>query len=144
MAVAVLKQFGRGTSDSLTARNFEVVVLDTTIQGTLSSLKRAAELAEGLGARIRLLVPTEVPYPLDLNSPAVPLGFAKRRFATIASQSRVDTFVDIRIGRDKMRMIEEALDPGSLVVIDQRRWPSTHWRIAKRLERMGHHVVFSN
>jgi hypothetical protein len=125
----------------------EVVVIHTTIPATLASLKRAAELADGLAASIRLLVLTVVPYPLAIESPQVPAAFMRRRFTTVASEARVDTVVDIRLGRDQMIMIETALKPGSLVVLERRRgWWRRHpaRNLAKRLERLGHQVVYSN
>lgn len=124
----------------------EVVVLYTTIPGTLESLKRAASLADGLAASIRLLVLTVVPYPLALESPQVSTPFAHRRFTTIASEARVDTVVDIRLGRDWLDMVKAALNPGSLVVMERQRgwWPRSSGRLSKRLARLGHQVVLSN
>jgi len=146
MAVELRTQLGRGAQAGVAADPLEVVVLHTTTRGTLTSLRRAAELADGLAARIRLLVIAEVPYPLDLSSPAVPAAFTKRRFTTIASESRVDTTVDIRWGREKLAMIETALKAKSLVVMDRRRgwWRFAERKLAKRLERLGHQIVYSN
>ena len=126
--------------------SLEVVVLHTTIPGTLTSLKRAGELAAGLAASIRLLVLNVVPYPLPVESPQVPVAFTQRRFTTIACDARVDTVVDIRLGREKASMMEAALKPHSVVVLERRRnwWPHPTRRLAKRLERLGHQVVFSN
>lgn len=146
MAVEVRTHLARGARADAAPDSLEVVVLHTTTRGTLTSLKRAAELVDGLAARIRLLVISEVPYPLDLDSPAVPAAFTRRRFTTIASESRVDTTVDIRWGREKLAMIQAALKPKSLVVMDRRRgwWRFAERKLTKRLERMGHQVVFSN
>jgi len=126
--------------------SLEVVVLHTTIEGTLASLKRAAELAAGLAANIRLLVLTVVPYPLPIDSPDVSVAFNRRRFTTIACEARVDTVVDIRLGREPMSMLDTALKPRSVVVLERRRrwWPDRTRRLAKRLERLGHQVVYSN
>jgi hypothetical protein len=147
MAVQACVQGSHGsTAGPIAEGSLEVVVLHTTIEGTLGSLKRAAELASGLSASIRLLVLTVVPYPLPLESPQVPLAFARRRFTTLASDARVDTLVDIRLGREKASMMEAALKPRSVVVLERRRswWPHPTRRLAKRLERLGHQVVFSN
>jgi hypothetical protein len=146
MAVETRSRGDRGLSAGSGAEGaFEVVVLYTTVPGTLESLRRAADLAEGLAARIRLLVLTVVPYPLTMESPAVPLPFARRRFITLANEARVDTLVDIRLGRDEERMLEAALKPGSLVVLERRKWwPARERRLARRLQRLGHNVVYSN
>ena len=121
----------------------EVIVLHTTTKATLQALRTAARLAEGLAARIRLLVLEIVPYPLSLNAPPVPLEFTHRRFRTVALETKIDTDVDIRLGRDKTQMLELALKPHSLVVMAAKTswWPSAEKRLAKRLERIGHHVV---
>lgn len=121
----------------------EVIVLHTTTKATLQALRTAARLAEGLVARIRLLVLETVPYPLPLNAPQVPVEFTRRRFRTVASETSIDTAVDIRLGRDRAQMLESALKPHSLVVMAAKTgWrPSAEKRLAKRLERMGHHVV---
>jgi len=121
----------------------EVIVLHTTTKETLQALRTAARLAEGLAARIRLLVLETVPYPLSLNSPQVPMEFTHRRFRTVAFETSIETNVDIRLGRDRVQMLESALKPHSLVVMAARTgwWPNAGKRLAKRLERTGHHVV---
>jgi hypothetical protein len=123
----------------------EIVVLHTTIAETLAALKTAAQLADGLSARIRLLVLEVVPYPLPLDRPNVPLPFTRRRFRTLAAHSAVETNVDIHLVRDPDKTIEAVLEAHSVVVLGARRkwWPCAHTRVAKRLERMGHEVVFA-
>lgn len=123
----------------------EIVVLHTTVAETLAALKTAAQLADGLSARIRLLVLEVVPYPLPLDRPNVPLPFTRRRFRTLATNSAVETNVDIHLVRDPDKTIESVLEPHSVVVMGAHRswWPSAHTRVAKRLERMGHQVVFA-
>lgn len=147
MVVQACVRDARGSSLGRIAEgSLEVVVLHTTIEGTLASLKRAAELAAGLAASIRLLVLTVVPYPLDIESPQVPVAFTRRRFTTIACEARVDTLVDIRLGRERMSMLETALKPRSVVVLDRQRrwWLNPSRKLAKQLERLGHQVVYSN
>ncbi len=124
--------------------SLEVVVLHTTTKATLQSLRTAAELAAGLAARIRLLVLEVVPYPLDVETPRVPVEFTQKRFWTVASEARVDTLIDIRLGRDSRRMLEKALKPGSLVVLERGAWWTSKYWLAKRLERLGHQVVLSS
>jgi hypothetical protein len=121
----------------------EVIVLHTTTKATLQALRTAARLAEGLAARIRLLVLETVPYPLPLNSPQVPMEFTHRHFRTVALETKIDTDVDIRLGRDKTQMLESALKPHSLVVMAAKPgwWPTAEKRLARRLERIGHQVV---
>lgn len=123
----------------------EIVVLHTTVTETLQALKTAAHLASGLSARIRLLVLEIVPYPLPLDRPNVPLPFTRRRFRTLAASSSAETNIDIHLVRDPDKTIESVLEPHSVVVMGARRswWPNAHTRVAKRLERMGHQVVYA-
>jgi hypothetical protein len=123
----------------------EVVVLHTTIVETLQALKTAAHLAHGLSARIRLLVLEVVPYPLPLDRPNVPLPFTRRRFRTLAADASIETNVDIHLVRDPDKAIESVLEPHSVIVMGAHRtwWPNAHSRVARRLERLGHQVVFA-
>jgi len=130
-------------ADACGDKPLEVIVLHTTTKATLQALRTAARLAEGLAAHIRLLVLEIVPYPLPVSAPPVPVEFTHRRFRTVALETKIDTDVDIRLGRDKAQMLESALKPHSLVVMAVKTgwWPSAEKRLAKRLERTGHQVV---
>jgi len=142
----------RGTSKppvSLTGSDsacpLEVVVLHTETRETLDALKAAANLAQGLDVRIRLLVPQIVPIQLPVDQPDISLGFTRRRFQTLASHSRIETLVDIRLGREKREILASALKPHSVVVLGGKRpwWPGKVRFMANRLAKMGHHVVFA-
>jgi hypothetical protein len=125
----------------------EVVVLHTSVKETLEALKTAAKLADGLSARIRLLVLEVVPYPLPLDQPQVALPFTQRRFRTLAQNASIETNVDVHLVRDPDKAIESVLEPRSVVVMGapkskwSRLWPNTHARVAKRLTRLGHQVI---
>lgn len=124
----------------------EVVVLHTATEGTLRALRTAATLANGLGARIRLLVVEVVPYPLALDAPNVPVAFTRRHFRTIVADARIETHIDIRIGRDAAQMLESALKPKSVIVMGVRPgwWPTQQRRLANRLKRQGHQVLMAS
>jgi len=143
---SVLKTSRPATLEWPREHSLEVVVLHSTTKGTLQSLKTAATLASGLAARIRLLILEVVPYPLPVDAPQVPVDFTGQRFRTIAAGARIDTSVDIRLGRDQAQMLESSLHPRSLIVLEGGRkwWPSRQKRLARRLERLGHQVVFSD
>jgi hypothetical protein len=123
----------------------EVVVLHTTVTETLQALKTAAQLAHDLSARIRLLVLEVVPYPLPLDHPHVTLPFTRRRFRTLAENVAIETSIDIHLVRDPDKTIESVLEPHSIIVMGAHRcwWPNAHSRVAKRLERLGHQVVYA-
>ena len=80
---------GGGGSEAKHRRRLHV------LESALAALKEAGSLASGLGARITLLVPQMVPYPLPLESPPVLLDFSENRFRVIASESPVETSVQI-------------------------------------------------
>jgi hypothetical protein len=123
----------------------EIVVLHTSVIETLQALKAAARLAQGLSARIRVLVVEVVPYPLPLDHPTVPLPFTKRRFRTLAENASVETSVDIHLVRDREKATESVLEPHSVIVMGVHRswWPTGSSRLARRLERAGHKVVYA-
>jgi hypothetical protein len=122
-----------------------VDVIFTSIDATLAALKKAAALASRLGARITLLVPQVVPYPLPLESPPVLLEWNERRFRVIAEECPVETTVHIYLCRDRFETFAAVLKPESLVVVGGRKlwWPTSESRLARALRRAGHEVLFA-
>src|SRR5579862_4437955 len=98
-----------------------VSVIFTSVEATLAALKEAGSLAGSLGARITLLVPQVVPYPLPLETPPVLLEFNEKRFRVIATQSPVETSVQIYLCRDKLEALTSVLSPRSVVVLGGRK-----------------------
>src|ERR1700680_4376260 len=82
-------------------RRLNIAVVFTSVESTLAALKEAGVLASSLGARVTLLVPQVVPYPLALETPPVLIEFNERRFGLIASRSPVETKVQIYLCRDQ-------------------------------------------
>lgn len=124
----------------------DVTVIFTEIPGTLRALEKSAELTKDLNARIRLLVPQVVPYPLPLESPPVLVEFKERRFLALACVQSIDTHVEIYLCRDAEALLLDQLGSRSLVVIGGRRrwWPTREMRLARKLQRRGHVVVFAD
>lgn len=125
-------------------RQLNVAVVFTSVDSTLAALKEAAALANSLGARIRLVVPQVVPYPLPLESPPILVDFNENRFRVMASQSPVETSVQVYLCRDRVEMLLHMLSPSSLVVIGGRKkwWPTSETLMARRLRQAGHKVIF--
>ncbi len=123
----------------------DISVVFTSIEATLGALEEAAALANRLGCRITLLVPQTVPYPLPLESPPVLLDWNEKRFRVIASESRVETRVHLYLCRDRVQTLQSVLRPHSLVLVGGRRrwWPTPEMRLARKLCRAGHEVVFT-
>ena len=125
-------------------QGLNVTVVFTSVEATLVALKEAGALASSLGARITLLVPQVVPYPLPLETPPVLIDFNMKRFRVIASQSPVETSVQIYLCRDKFETLASVLSPGSVVVLGGRKrwWPTREKSLARKLHAVGHEVVF--
>jgi hypothetical protein len=123
---------------------FSISVVFTSVEATLAALRKAGELAARLHARIVLLVPQIVPYPLPLTSPPILLDFNERRFRLIAQESPVETSVRLYLCRDRRDMLKGALPPQSIVVLagPKRWWPTAESRLARALRREGHEVIF--
>lgn len=99
------------------ASSLSITIVFTNVGATLEAVKTGAQLAGELGAKIRILVPSVVPYPLDLNRPHVPPFFRLRRFNTFCEKHAIETAIDVRLCLIAQSCIEEALDPHSLVLI---------------------------
>jgi len=122
-----------------------VVVVFTSVESTIQALRKAGTLAGSLHARITLVVPQVVPYPLPLTSPPVLLDFSERRFRAIAAESPVETTVRLYLCRDQMETLSAVLAPHSLIVVGGRArwWPTWEKRMARRLRRAGHEVILT-
>jgi hypothetical protein len=123
----------------------DVAVVFTSAAATIAALRRAGTLANRLSARIKLIVPQIVPYPLPLESPPVLVDFSEHRFRTIAAESSVETAVQIYLCRDDWETVKIVLAPRSLVVIGGRKrwWPTQEKSMARKLRRAGHQVIFT-
>jgi len=122
-----------------------VVVVFTSVESTVQALRKAGTLAGSLHARITLVVPQVVPYPLPLTSPPVLLDFSERRFRVIAEESPVETAVRLYLCRDQMETLSAVLAPHSLIVLGGRKhwWLTRERRLARRLRRAGHEVILT-
>src|ERR1700730_171952 len=127
-----------------TDRRLNVAVVFTSVESTLAALREAGALANSLGARITLLVPQVVPYPLPMETPPVLVEFNENRFRVIASESPVETSVQIYLCRDRFETLASVLKPGSIVVLGGRKrwWPTKEERLARQLRRAGYEVLF--
>jgi hypothetical protein len=121
-----------------------VVVVFTSVETTVRALRKAGALATRLSAHITLVVPQVVPYPLPLTSPPVLLDFSERRFRVLAAESPVETTVRLYLCRDQTETLAAVLEPHSLIVIGGRKrwWPTQEKRLARKLRRAGHEVLF--
>jgi len=121
----------------------EVNVLFTSTQATMAATKVAGKLAENLGARIRIIVPQVVPFPLPLSDPPIKPEFTGNRIRAMLSQYP-DVDVEVCLCREKLNAPIAVLKPHSLILIGGRTrfWPTEEYRLARGLRRRGHEVMF--
>jgi len=122
-----------------------VSVVFTSASATAAALRRAATVAGSLNGRIKLVAPQIVPYHLPLESPPVLLDFSEHRLREIATESPVETTVQIYLCRDSWETLKTVLAPHSLVVVGGKRrwWPTKEEKLARRLRRAGYEVIFA-
>jgi hypothetical protein len=127
-----------------TDQQLNIAVVFTSVDSTLAALKEAGNLANSLGARITLVVPQVVPFPLPLETPPVLVEFNENRFRVMASESPVETSVQIFLCRDRFETLASVLKPGSIVVVGgkKRLWPTKDETLARQLRRAGYEVLF--
>ena len=125
-------------------QRLNIAVVFTSVDATLAALKEAGNLANSLGARITLVVPQVVPYPLPLESPPVLVEFNENRFRVMASKNPVETSVHIYLCRNRFETLTSVLKPGSIVVLGGRKrwWPTKDETLARQLRRAGYEVLF--
>lgn len=127
-------------------RKLEVNVIFTTEAATLAALKTAGDLGADLDARINLIAAHPVPLAFPVNRPPVSVDFTVRRLKDLAcrgAQGDLETSVKLYLCRDRRQALLQALTPGALVVIGEKRrwWGSETTRITASLERNGHRVL---
>src|SRR5579871_2689249 len=123
-----------------------VYVLATSKPATVRALRRAGELARRAERPVVLLVPHATTFrPTAVSvDPAVALADEYRaltRHAGVDAQVRVCV---CRRASDIFRQL--VIDPVTIVIGGARRplWPTPEQRLAARMTRAGHHVVFED
>jgi hypothetical protein len=137
---------GKVTADPVwpAAPDLQVVIPFRTPQLTKAALKHAARFAQGLNARVRLIDVHVVPYGVPLDRPTVNPKHLTRRLRQLAQESAVPVFGEVVYARDWEQGLRRSLAPGSLVLMAIKRswWRSSEKRLATRLRRLGHQIVW--
>jgi hypothetical protein len=124
--------------------DLKVNVLFTNPEATRSAVKTAVQLAGSLGARIRIIVPQVVPFPLQLAEPTIAPEFTAQRARAIMEECSLDAEIEVCLCREALDAALSVLKPNSLLLVGGHRrfWPTAETRIASQLRRRGHQVLF--
>lgn len=126
-----------------TAQELALNVAFTSPNATVAALRFAAEMADGLGAKMRIVVPQVVPYGRDLDDPDVNTQFTAERACEAARQAGVESDVTVVLCRDQADGVHHALGADGVVLIGctRRWWRFAERKLARQLKRWGHKVV---
>jgi hypothetical protein len=116
----------------------------TSEYATAEALRYAAEMADGLGARLQVIVPQVVPYGRDLEDPDVNPEFTAQRARDAARAAGVEADVNVVLCRDRADGLHCALGADGIVMIGGGRhwWPDPERALARQLSDRGHKVLF--
>jgi len=123
-----------------------IYAIATEFEGTRAALTAAIPLARGSRARLVVLVPQVVPYPLPVDGPVDSTALAGRRFRDLVDELEGVAEVRICLCRDADDVIGLALPAQATVVIGGAAgsWRTTaDERLARRLTHLGLHVIFA-
>src|SRR6476620_10171032 len=102
---------------AITAANQPTIhVVATSIEGTRAALATAIPLARGARARLIMLVPQIVPYPLAVDRPTDATAFTERRYRDLVEEVNGDAAIKVCLCRT-IRDIEQAIPPSTTVVL---------------------------
>src|SRR2546425_11167640 len=121
-----------------------IVIPHKTHQLTKAALNYAASLANDLNVRIRLVDVHVVPWGVPLDEPTVDPKYLTRRIRTLAQESTLPVSAEVVYARDWEQGLRRSLGPGSVVLMAIQRswWRTGDKRLAARLRKLGHQVVW--
>jgi hypothetical protein len=124
--------------------SLQVIVPHRTPKLTKAALQYAATLADGLNVRLRLIDVHVVPYGVPLDEPTVDPKHLERRLRTIAQETDLPISAEVVYARDWEQGLRRSLRPGSVVLmaIHGSWWRTSEKRLAARLRKAGHQVVW--
>jgi len=122
----------------------DVVIPYKTPRLTAAALECAASMGQGLDIRIRLIDVHVVPYALPLDKPDVHRGHLESNLRKAARNSAVPISPQLVFARDWEIGFRRTLRPHSVVLIPiQKAWWRSHdKRMAERIRKHGHQVIW--
>lgn len=128
------------------ATQLTVYVVATTFEGTRAALAAAIPLARGSGARLALLVPQVVPYPLPVDGPVDSTAFTADRYRDLVHELDGEADIRVCLCRHADDVIWQMLPSQAAVVVggSAGTWrASREERLERRLAHLGYRVVFA-
>jgi hypothetical protein len=137
----------KSTEDFSPAANspdLQIVIPHRTPPLTRAALKYAATLANDLNVRLRLIDVHVVPWGVPLDEPTVSPKYLTRRIRSLAQESTLPISAEVVYARDWEQGLRRSLSPGSLVLmaINRSWWRTSEKRLASRLRKLGHQVIW--
>ena len=131
-------------SPAVNSSDLAIVIPYRNPQLTKAALKHAASLANDLNVRIRLIDVHVVPWGVPLDAPTVDPKYLTRRIRSLAQESTLPVSAEVVYARDWEQGFRRSLGPGSLVLMAIQRswWRSSDKRLAARLRKLGHQVIW--
>jgi hypothetical protein len=126
------------------AADLQVVIPHRSSQFTRAALKYAANLSGDLNVRLRLIDVHVVPYGVPLDEPTVDPKHLTRRIRSLAQESLLPVSAEVVYARDWELGLRRAMGPGSIVLMAIQRswWRTGEKRLAARLRKLGHQVIW--
>lgn len=124
------------------AGSLEIVVPYSTPELTERVTRKAASLAAGLNATLKLVAVHVAPYPCELVCPAAMKQHLTERLMEIARHSNLPATVHLVVARDRDAGFRHVLPPASAILLGSRKrfWRTREERLARELTRAGHRV----
>ncbi len=122
----------------------QVVVPHREPKLTKAALKYASTLAGDLNVRLRLIDVHVVPYGIPLDEPDVNPKHMERKLRSLAQETELRVSAEVVYARDWEQGFRRALAPGSVILMAIQRswWRTKDKRLAARLRKLGHQVVW--
>ena len=122
----------------------QVVIPFKTPPLTRAAMRHAARLTNELDARVRLIDVHVVPYGVPIDKPTVDPKHLTRRLRQLAQESTLPISAEVVYARDWEQGFRRSLAPESLVlmVIKRSWWRTSEKRLASRLRKLGHQVIW--
>jgi len=111
---------------------------------TKVALKHAVRFVDGTDSRVLLVDVQIVPYGVPLDHPPCDLQPVERRLKHLAKDCALPVSVEVVYARDWERGFRCVLAPGAIVLLPiyMSWWTTREKRLAARLRKLGHPVVW--